>query len=247
MPFHILNGPLSGVPWSCTTGLVALFVAVLLSGPAEAQAPSTEGWAAWRGAGPGAWSLGLGLAGNNGGETSPDAKPTGWCAMIRAGSGQDFRTSLEVGVILQPDWRGILGWQWDRGAAGSMVVGWGGPRILGRLVLPLAQPAARPYRPTMALGTRFEAWQGASGRAVVTWSAGGFPRILATVCEPPWTWSVGSTGAWLSWSPRTTEGPGLRCAVGLLRSSIPWAGLDWGRTGWIGSDPGEWPFQQWLE
>lgn len=233
--------------WRYVLCSVLLAVGVMLLPRSAARAQTSEGWAALRGAGAGAWSFGMGWAGDEGNVQGEDAQGTGWCAMIRAGSGSDFRTSFEVGVILHPGWRGILGLQWDRGTSGSMTVGLKGARAHGRLVLPVVQPAARPSRPVITLGTPFEAWRGSSGRAMVSWSAGGFPRLMARVCGPPWCGGVGSTGAWLSWFPRNAEGPGLSFTVGLLRSSIPWVGLDWGSSGWVGSDPGEWPFQYWFE
>lgn len=235
------------VPWRHARCLVLFAVVILMLPQSAARAQTSEGWAALRGAGAGAWSFGTGLAGGMGNVQGEDARGTRWCALIRAGSGSDFRTSFEVGVILHPGWRGIFGLQWDRGVSGSLAVGLRGARAHGRLVLPVVQPAARPARPIITLGTPFDAWRGTSGRVMVSWSAGGFPQLMARVCGPPWCGGVGSTGAWLSWSPRNAAGPGLRFAAGFLRSSIPWMGLDWGGSGWVGSDPGEWPFQHWFE
>lgn len=202
------------------------------------------GWmASFRGAVPGIWTMGLAGSPAMGKDWGT---PRG---SLLAGPGGLECLKIEIALPLGSDmqWGGGLGWRRDKVGTALLAVSKEG--MAARLSIPIVQPAAQPFVPSWWFGVAVAVEEIGKLRVTVEWTPGAWPRLALRASGPTIRAGAGSDGAWVGWTATDGLGPstGLSLKLGILRGDIPWGGIDFGSATDVGSDPGQWILDQWLE
>ena len=213
-----------------------MYFSVLSAAPVLSQTGLPTGWARWRGAAGGAWTLDFGwVPCGSGLEIGP--KNLGIQAEL--GAEGTRRLALDFGVRTAVDWHLFSGLRWGphrlvswRCGAVSDGRGW------GQLEFPVLQPPGAPLKVSWQAGIREAVGPHSDWIAVLEGRGGGRPVLRVRVrWKAGW---VGAGGGGVRWVRAWTTAFGdVRLTLGWMRRQIPWSGVEWGTLDprWGGDGP----------
>jgi len=203
--------------------MLAFSVLSLVSGLAQTGLPT--GWARWRGAAGGAWTLDLGWVP---GCSGLERRSRSLGVRAELGAEGTRRLALDLGVRTAVDWQVFSGLHWGPNPLVSWRWGAVSPgRRWGQLEFPVLQPPGGALRVSWQVGIRESMGPHSDWVAVLEGSGGGRPVLRIRVRWKAGWVGVGGGGIRLVRAWTTPHGD-LRLSLGWMRRQIPWSGMEWG-------------------